>query len=215
MRILTLAATALFVACGGNTGAKLATAEDSVSYVIGYQIGTNLKQQGAPARPRALLRGLTEGFDGTTALLSDSLARATVMAYQQRAADNMAATNVTDAQKFFTENRTQPGVQETASGLQWKVLREGKGARPKPTSVARVNYRGTLLTGEEFDANDGVEIPLNQVIPGWTEGLQLMSSGAKYQFWIPAALAYGPEGSPPAIGPHAALIFEVELVSFR
>jgi len=148
-----------------------------------------------------------------------------MMAYQTRGQDaarrndSVASTsNVAAAAKFLPENAKKPGVQTTASGLQWKVIKEGKGPRPKPTSRVSVHYKGTLLTGEGFDssyARGPTEFALNEVIPGWTEAVGMMNTGAKYQFWIPAVLAYGERGNPPMIGPNAALIFEVELVSFK
>lgn len=123
-----------------------------------------------------------------------------------------AARNKQQSTKFMTENRQKPGVITTATGLQYEVLQEGRGATPKATDTVTVNYRGNLITGAPFDAGDGISFPLNGVIPGWTEGLQLMKEGAKYRFYIPAELAYGERGAGRAIPPNAALIFEVELV---
>ncbi len=226
MRVLTACAVcAVLAACSQGPSGRLASTEDSVSYVIGYQIGDNLKRQGAPLQPGAILRGLQEGFAGGVPLLSDSVARGVMMTYQQKAADAKrvkdsasAATNVAAAQKFFAENATHDGVQTTKSGLQWKVLREGKGPRPKQTSVVKVHYKGMLLDGEGFDSSYGrepLEMPLNQFIPGWNEALSLMNAGAKYQVWIPSELAYGERAMGDKIGPNAALMFEIELVSFR
>ena len=226
MRVIVFgAACALLAACGQGQGGRLASAEDSVSYLIGYQIGGNLKQQGAPSPTPAILRGLQEGFAGKPPVMTDSVARATMMAFQQkgqevaRRNDSIARnTNVSAAEKFFPENAKKPGVQTTKSGLQWKIVKAGTGPRPKPTSTVRVHYRGALLTGEGFDssyARGPAEFALNEVIPGWTEAVSLMNAGAKYQFWLPAALAYGERGSPPRIGPNAALMFEVELLSFK
>lgn len=114
--------------------------------------------------------------------------------------------------KFMTENKQKTGIVTTASGLQYEVLREGSGAAPKATDTVTVNYRGSLVTGAQFDAGDGISFPLNGVIPGWTEGLQLMKEGAKYRFYIPSELAYGERGAGRVIPPNSALIFEVELV---
>lgn len=114
--------------------------------------------------------------------------------------------------KFMTENKQKTGVVTTASGLQYEILREGSGAMPKATDTVTVNYRGSLITGEQFDAGEGISFPLNGVIPGWTEGLQLMKEGAKYRFYIPSELAYGERGAGRVIPPNAALIFEVDLV---
>lgn len=215
MKRAVLAGVCLLSACqagGGSTA--LTTLDDSVSYVVGYQIGNDLKRQGLPQRPEAILRGVREAFAETTPAFPDSVARSVVMSFQQRRLD--AATAVGDS--FLADNSKKEGVKTTASGLQWQVLKEGRGARPKETSIATVHYRGTLLNGTAFDSSyggDPVSFPLNQVIPGWREGVQLMNAGAKYRFWIPANLAYGQQGSPPAIGPNETLIFDVELLSFR
>jgi FKBP-type peptidyl-prolyl cis-trans isomerase len=113
---------------------------------------------------------------------------------------------------FLAENASKPGVIKTASGLQYLVLQEGQGAMPAATSEVTVNYRGSLIDGTEFDSGEAVSFPLDRVIPGWTEGLQLMKEGAKYRFFIPADLAYGERGAGGRIPPNAALVFEVELV---
>src|SRR5712692_3492927 len=216
MKTLVLwVACAALVACGQRSiggKASLASTEDSVSYVVGYQIGGNLKQQGVPARMDALTRGLRDAFGGAKSVLTEDQMRSTVMGYQQKRMSAMASTNDSAAQRFLSENAKQPGVTTTASGLQWKVITVGKGPHPGPTSSVTVHYKGTLLSGVAFDSSYGgkpVTFPLNRVIPGWTEAVQLMNAGAKYRFWIPAKLAYGQQGSPPAIGPNQALIFEV------
>lgn len=113
---------------------------------------------------------------------------------------------------FLAENASKPGVIKTTSGLQYQVLQEGQGAMPAATSEVTVNYRGSLIDGTEFDSGEAVSFPLDRVIPGWTEGLQLMKEGAKYRFFIPADLAYGERGAGGKIPPNAALVFEVELV---
>ena len=113
---------------------------------------------------------------------------------------------------FLAENASKPGVVKTASGLQYQILQEGQGASPAATSQVTVNYRGSLIDGTEFDSGEAVSFPLDRVIPGWTEGLQLMKEGAKYRFFIPADLAYGERGAGGRIPPNAALIFDVELV---
>ena len=116
---------------------------------------------------------------------------------------------------FLSENAKKPGITTTASGLQYQVLQEGKGRQPKETDVVRVNYAGSLVDGREFDRGEGIEFPLNRVIPGWTEGLQLMKEGGKTRFFIPSDLAYGERGAGGVIPPNAALVFEVELVTVK
>jgi len=131
----------------------------------------------------------------------------------------MAQSPLEKGKAFLAENATKPGVQQTPSGLQYKILTPGEGRSPKASDVVRVNYRGTLLNGTEFDSsykrNEPIEFPLNGVIPGWTEGLQLIKEGGKIQLFIPSNLAYGPRGAGGLIGPDEALIFEVELLKVR
>jgi FKBP-type peptidyl-prolyl cis-trans isomerase FkpA len=131
----------------------------------------------------------------------------------------MAQSALENGQRFLKENAEKQGVKTTPSGLQYKVLREGSGKSPKATDVVVVNYRGTLIDGKEFDssykAGKPIEFPLDRVIPGWTEGVQLMKEGAKYEFFIPSNLAYGPRGAGGLIGPDEALIFEVELLKVK
>ncbi len=120
---------------------------------------------------------------------------------------------------FLTENKSKPGVQETSSGLQYKIINPGKGKGPKATDTVLVHYKGTLLDGKEFDSSykrgEPIEFPLNRVIPGWTEGVQLIGEGGKIQLFIPSNLAYGPRGAGGLIGPDEALIFEVELLDIK
>jgi FKBP-type peptidyl-prolyl cis-trans isomerase FkpA len=122
-------------------------------------------------------------------------------------------------EKFLQDNATKEGVVTTASGLQYKVITEGTGKNPKATDTVLVHYAGTLINGTEFDSSykrkEPIEFPLNRVIPGWTEGVQLMKEGAKYRFFIPSKLAYGKQGAGRDIGPNEALIFEVELLKVR
>ena len=130
-----------------------------------------------------------------------------------------AQSGLQEGQSFLKENATKPGVNTTPSGLQYKVLKEGTGKSPKATDVVVVNYRGTLINGKEFDSSyksgKPIEFPLNRVIPGWTEGVQLMKEGAKYEFFIPPNLAYGSRGAGGVIGPDETLIFEVELLKVK
>ena len=128
----------------------------------------------------------------------------------------MAQTALEKGATFLRENATKPDVKTTASGLQYKVLQEGTGKSPKATDTVQVNYRGTLLDGKEFDKSaTPIEFPLNRVIAGWTEGVQLMKEGAKYEFYIPSTLAYGRRGAGGAIGPDETLIFQVELLKVK
>ena len=227
MRNLILGAVcAALAACGRAGGtAKLATPGDSASYVIGYQVGGNLKRQNIPANPEAVLRGLRDGLGGAEPLLDEEQAQATMMALQTRVMnearqrDSAAAlTNASEGTTFLAENGSKEGVRSSASGLQWQVLQEGSGPRPGPASVVTVHYKGSLLNGTVFDSSSTgapVSFSVNEVIPGWGEAVRLMRAGDRYRFWLPAGLAYGEHGSPPVIGPNQALVFEVELVSFK
>ncbi len=131
----------------------------------------------------------------------------------------MAESPIEKGEKYLAENAKKEGVKTTASGLQYKVLKEGEGKTPKATDTVQVHYRGTLLDGTEFDSSikrgEPAEFPLNRVIKGWTEGVQLMKEGSKYQFVIPPQLAYGDRGAGGPIGPNETLIFEVELLKIR
>jgi FKBP-type peptidyl-prolyl cis-trans isomerase len=131
----------------------------------------------------------------------------------------MAQTALEKGQQFLQENAKKDGVKTTASGLQYEVLTEGTGKTPKATDTVLVHYKGTLLNGTEFDSSykrgEPIEFPLNQVIRGWTEGVQLMKEGSKYRFYIPSNLAYGPRGAGGVIGPDETLIFDVELLKVR
>lgn len=131
----------------------------------------------------------------------------------------MAQTSLEKGQQFLQENAKKDGVKTTASGLQYEVLTEGSGKTPKATDTVLVHYKGTLLNGTEFDSSykrgEPIEFPLNQVIRGWTEGVQLMKEGSKYRFYIPSNLAYGPRGAGGVIGPDETLIFDVELLKVR
>jgi FKBP-type peptidyl-prolyl cis-trans isomerase FkpA len=210
---------ALVVACNKQPGSSsgnpsLASAEDSVSYVIGYQIGSTLKQQGAPAKPGPFSAGMQDAMNKRPGKFTQEQMRSTVMAFQQKRLDSATG----EGEKFLADNAKKEGVKTTASGLQYKPIREGKGTHPKPTNTVTVHYKGTLPNGTAFDSSYGgqpVSFPLNRVIAGWTEGVQLMTPGSKYQFWIPSKLGYGEQGSPPAIGPNQPLVFEIELISFK
>jgi FKBP-type peptidyl-prolyl cis-trans isomerase len=189
-------------------------------------MGENLKQQSVPVKPEIIFAGMKAGFTGTTSTMHDTVMQAVMMAFQvrmmgvQHQKDSAAAIdNQKGGEEFLTSNKGKDGVKTTPSGLQYKVLKEGSGANPKATSTVTVHYKGTLLDGKQFDSSydrgQPATFQLNQVIPGWTEGVQLMTPGSKFQFWIPGNLGYGPQGSPPTIPPNATLVFEVELVSVK
>jgi len=204
---------------------ELDTDAQKLGYIIGMDIGGSLKQQGADIDLESLFDAIRATYNGEPLAMTPEQAatireefiakrRADAEADRQAA----AATNAAEGDKFLLENRLKEGVVVTDSGLQYKVVEMGDGAKPSATDKVTVNYRGTLLNGEEFDSsyarNQPVSFQLDQVIPGWTEGLQLMPVGSKFMFYIPPNLAYGPAGGGP-IGPNATLIFEVELLGIE
>ena len=191
--------------------------KDKVSYSIGMQIGFNLGRQKVDVNPDMLAAGIKDAISGkpllTTEQVKDIMSQFEKdMEQKQKQAGEK---NKTEGEKFLEDNKKKPGVKTTASGLQYKVEKEGTGAPPKPTDMVTVNYRGTLIDGTEFDSsykrNQPATFPVNGVIKGWTEALQLMKKGAKYQLFIPASLAYGERAMGPDIGPNSTLIFDVEL----
>ena len=200
----------------------LKTEKEQVSYVIGMQIGESLKSAKDEVDMETLVKSMKSTMDGKEPLLTQEEAMQVMQAFGTRMqAKQMAefeeqkTKNASEGDKFLAENAKKPGVKTTASGLQYEVLTEGTGAKPKASDKVRVHYKGTLLDGTEFDSSykrgEPAVLPLQGVIPGWAEGLQLMPVDAKYKFWIPSKLAYG-EQAPPMIGPNQMLEFEVELL---
>src|SRR3954453_849571 len=203
---------------------ELKTERDKVSYSIGLDIGTTFKKQNMDIDTDIMMAGLKDGVSGGKPLMTDEEVKATMTAYsksmvekQNEVAKEAAAKNAAEGEKFLAENKTKEGVKTTASGLQYKVLKEGNGAQPKSSDTVTVNYRGTLVDGTEFDSSykrgQPATFPVGGVIKGWTEALQLMPVGSKYQLFIPPDLAYGDRGAGADIGPGETLIFEVELLS--
>ncbi|PYI90916.1 MAG: hypothetical protein DME97_15380 [Verrucomicrobia bacterium] len=206
--------------------AQLKDQKDKASYSIGYDIGETFKKQNVELNPDTLFGGLKDALAGKEALLTKEEREKTLQAFQkemmekQIAASKEAATkNAAEGEKFLAENKKKEGVKTTASGLQYKALKEGAGPSPKETDTVVTNYRGTLIDGTEFDSsykrNEPATFQVNRVIKGWIEALQLMKPGAKYQLVIPSSLAYGERGAGQLIGPNATLIFEVELLSIK
>lgn len=229
MRRVLAATIILLAACNGQGDVKtLKDTKEKVSYSIGLSIGRNLKQQGAEVDPRVLAQGIKDAQLGTTPMLTDDQIRETMMAFQQEMIQKQqskmaggnnadASKNADESKKFLAENAKKEGWKTTGSGLQYKVVKEGKGASPTDTDTVTVNYRGTLPNGKEFDSSykrgQPATFPVTGVIPGWTEALKLMKPGAKFELAIPPELAYGPRGAGADIPPNQALLFEVELVS--
>jgi len=196
---------------------------ERLSYTVGMDIGSSLAEQGLELDLDLLIEALRAAYLGEETRLSTEEALAERDRFMRQRQQEMeqqreldATRNLEEGQAFLAENREREGVIETESGLQYRVIEEGSGARPSATDQVTVHYRGSLINGTEFDSSfargEPVTFALNQVIPGWTEGVQLMSEGSRYEFFIPADLAYGEAGRPGPIGPNSTLIFEVELV---
>lgn len=196
---------------------------DSISYIIGHDIGNNLKTNEIIVDLDKFYAGVNNGYSGNDTLISTKATESLMVAFQKEMVakrDQKALKEATfekaKGAAFLQENKNQPGVVELPSGIQYKVINEGTGVNPTPEDVVEVHYTGKLIDGTVFDSSiergQSVKFPLNRVIPGWTEGLQLMKPGAKYILYIPSSLAYGDKGSGPIPG-GATLIFEVELIS--
>ncbi|MGY0504340.1 FKBP-type peptidyl-prolyl cis-trans isomerase N-terminal domain-containing protein [Luteimonas sp. e5] len=204
-------------AAGSVADAPAVSAQD-VGLMVGGDLARSLKPQAEQIELDALMRGVQDVLQQRPSQLSaeeTAAVRQRLVERQQQQARDAAERNAAEGERFLAANRGEKGVVSTRSGLQYLVLRPGKGARPLPTSQVRVDYEGRLLDGTVFDSSyargEPAEFALNRVIAGWTEGLGLMAPGAKYRFWIPSGLGYGTRGSPPNIGPNQTLVFDVEL----
>lgn len=209
-----------------NTWAtELNTDEQKLGYIIGMDIGKSLRQQGTEVDIDSLMDAIRATYNGDELAMTDEQAATIRQEYvqkrqaaQQAEAAAAGGKNLAEGQKFLAENKLKEGVQTTASGLQYKVLTMGDGAKPAATDTVKVHYRGTLLDGTEFDSsyarNEPISFALDRVIAGWTEGVQLMPIGSKYMFYIAPDLAYGEAGGGP-IPPNSTLVFEVELLDIE
>lgn len=220
--VASVAAAMHFGAVGAQV-AELETPEDRLSYTLGMDMGQSLATQDMELDIEILIQALRTSYLGEETLLTREQADAERERFirerqqhleQQRLDD--ARINREEGEAFLAANAEREGVQVTESGLQYRVLEAGDGASPSATDRVTVHYRGRLINGVEFDSSysrgEPATFGLNQVIPGWTEGLQLMREGARYEFFIPSDLAYGEQGRPGPIGPNSTLIFEVELI---
>ncbi len=190
---------------------------DKLSYAWGLAMGKQLQAMGVPTVDSESFKdGVKVAFDGGEPVISIEEAQTLINNYLQELQDKAEKLAREEGEQFLAENGKKEGVLTTASGLQYVVEKEGEGAQPTAEDEVTVHYTGKLLNGTVFDSSvnrgEPATFPLNRVIPGWTEGVQLMKEGGKYTFFIPSDLAYGPQGVPNAIPPHSTLIFEVELI---
>ena len=219
--VVAVSASIAIAACGGGEGeeaVELTNDMDRYSYAIGAQIGSNLKSTNCEVNSAMVGRAIKDVLTDQSLALDEEETREAIMAFQQLVNEaRQAATEQTlaEGKAFLDENANKEGVVVLPSGLQYKVIEVGDGASPKATDTVRVNYRGTFIDGTEFDSSykrgEPAQFNVKGVITGWTEALQLMKEGAKWQLFIPAELAYGPRGRP-NIPPNSALVFEIELL---
>lgn len=212
-----------------NAEATLITSpQDSLSYSVGVAMASGMNQQLAQAgldtiNKKLMVQAIKDVFDSSDLAIEQAASEEFLQAYmmkqqaaQQAQQDQKGQATMMASQQFLEQNKNKEGITVTASGLQYEVLKEGTGISPDANDEVTVHYHGTLPTGEVFDSSvdrgEPATFPLNGVIPGWTEGVQLMKKGAKYRFYIPSDLAYGPRGAGQMIGPNQALVFDVELL---
>ena len=205
---------------------ELKTDKEKISYSIGMDIGGSLKRESVEVDPDLLAKGLKDSYGGgETILTEDQAAQAladfqeALMAKQAETVKVLSEKNKADGEKFLAENAMKEGVKVLPSGLQYKEITPGTGKSPKPADTVTTHYKGTLIDGTEFDSSykrgQPATFPVSGVIPGWTEALQLMKEGSKWQLFVPPKLAYGERGVGQVIGPNATLIFEVELLTVK
>ncbi len=217
-----------FMACQGNTQEKVSikSFKDSVSYGIGMNIGRDIKHQAIDVDPNVLAQGIKDAMGEGKTLLTDEQVQScmnslqkVMMEKQEAKNKELGDKNLKEGQAYLEANKKKDGVKVTADGLQYRVIKAGTGPKPTATQTVSVHYRGTLIDGTEFDSSikrgQPAEFPVNGVIKGWTEALQLMPVGSKWELVIPPELAYGDRGAGSSIGPNAVLIFEVELLAIK
>ncbi len=207
-------------------GGNFPSAEAKASYALGVSIGQNLKQQGLTIVCDDFAAGLSDVLNGAPMRLTDAEIVAvlqelerTMRTRQMDRGRELAVTNAREGEAFLAENGKKKGVQTLPSGLQYKVVRQGKGAKPKGTDTVQTHYEGRLIDGTVFDSSyargEPATFPVEGVIAGWTEALKLMPVGSKWQLYIPANLAYGERGAGQDIGPNATLVFDIELLGIE
>jgi FKBP-type peptidyl-prolyl cis-trans isomerase len=213
-------------AAKAQTPSAFSTEKEKVSYAIGMNVGSGLHKQEIDVDPNVLFQGLKDGLSGGKTLMTDEEVRATftqlqasLKSKQEEKLKVLGEANKKEGDAFLAANKAKEGVVTLPSGLQYKILQQGTGPKPTASDTVVCNYKGTLINGTEFDSSykrgQPATFPVGRVIKGWTEALQLMPTGSKWQLFIPSDMAYGDHGAGNDIGPNATLIFEVELVSIQ
>jgi FKBP-type peptidyl-prolyl cis-trans isomerase FklB len=228
--VITVLSLALFAGQAVAEDKKEMSEKEKLSYSIGYSQGSNMagffKAQSVDVDTNTMIEAFKAGLSGTNPTLSEQNMREIIAGFQKDLAakqtkhmKELSDKNQKAGEDFLAQNKKKEGVVTMPSGLQYKVLKDGTGKTPKATDKVTVNYKGTLIDGKEFDssykAGKPVVFQVNKVIPGWTEALQMMKVGSKWEVFIPSNLAYGLRGSGPMIGPNSTLIFEIDLISIE
>ncbi len=202
--------------------ASLATDQQKFSYTVGVQIGQSLQRDAKEIDADIVTHAIKDVLADKKLMMSKEEMQKSMDSFQQKQMQKQVAaadTNEKAGAEFLAANKKKPGVVETASGLQYKVVKQGSGDKAKPADTVVVHYKGTLINGTEFDSsykrNEPATFRVNQVIPGWQEALQLMNPGSKFQLFIPSKIAYGQRGAGGAIGPNETLLFDVELIEIK
>ena len=223
--MVTVLILTLFFKIGSATESpKIVDEKDRVNYSLGYQIGGDLKREGVELQSELIVKGIQDAISGTNPLITPQEMRTVLVNLKKRIEkagreklSKDRIRNLAEGEAFLSENAKKEGIHVLPSGLQYRVVREGSGASPNAADTVTVNYRGTHIDGTEFDSsfkrNKPASFQVDRVIRGWTEALELMKEGAKWELFIPAKLAYGERGAGTGIPPNSALIFEVELIS--
>ena len=209
-----------------KAAAPLTTPKDKLSYSIGTDIGKKLKAQSIDVDPAVVSRGIKDAFTGAKPAMTDEEMKSSLTSLQTQMREKqmamireLAEKNKKEGEAFLAANKSKEGVVTLPSGLEYKILKAGDGKKPAASDTVECNYRGTLIDGTEFDSSykrgESATFPVSGVIKGWTEALQLMPVGSKWQLFIPSELAYGERGAGGDIAPNSTLIFEVELLSIK
>lgn len=226
MKLVAAAVMGLAMSTAMAAADALATDKDKLSYSIGADLGKNFKNQSIDVNPEALAKGMQDAMSGTQLILTDEQMKDVLGKFQKdlmakRSAEmnKKADENKAKGEAFLTANKAKAGVVVLPSGLQYKILEEGKGAKPSKTDTVTVEYKGTLIDGTVFDSTEKTGKPatfqLSQVIPGWTEALQLMPAGSTWEIYVPSNLAYGPRSVGGPIGPNETLVFKIHLITVK